>query len=89
MTDIEVFKKFMSWMQMDVSKEKVLENGNTVLQFSDSYKQSELFTKKGHDEFCAGIIFDKDGNMVKGYIDSNTAFPSKNCDLIDNATLYR
>ncbi len=83
MTDIEVFKKFMSWMQMDVSKEKVLENGETVLQFSDNGKDSELFTKRGYDEFYAGIVYDKDGNMVKGYIDSHVAYVSENCKLMD------
>ena len=83
MTDIEVFKKFMGWMQMEVSKEKQLENGNTVMVFSDPNKNTELFTKSGYDEFYAGIVFDKDGNMVKGYIDSHVAYTSANCDLMD------
>jgi hypothetical protein len=83
MTDIEVFKKFMGWMQMEVSKEKQLEDGNTVMEFSDSYKTTELFTKIGYDGFYAGIIFDKEGNMVKGYIDSHVAHTSKNYDLIN------
>ena len=83
MTDIEVFKKFMEWMQMDVSKEKQLEDGNTVLQFEDKDKKSEQFTKHGYDQFYAGIIFDKDGNMVKGYIDSHVAYSSANCKLMD------
>lgn len=82
MTDIEVFKKFMDWMQMEVFKEKQLENGNTVMVFSDSQKNTELFTTVGYDEFYAGIVFDKDGNMVKGYIDSHVAWTSANCDLI-------
>lgn len=40
MTDIEVFKKFMGWMQMEVSKEKQLEDGNTVMVFSDPSKNT-------------------------------------------------
>jgi hypothetical protein len=83
MTDIEVFKKFMGWMQMEVSKEKQLEDGNTVMIFSDPNKTTEIFTKSGSDEFYAGIIFDKNGNMVKGYIDSHVAYASANCLLMD------
>lgn len=83
MTDIEVFKKFMSWMQMEVSKEKQLEDGNTVLQFSDTQHNTKKFTKTGYDEFYAGIIFDKNGNMVKGYIDSHVTYTSENCKLMD------
>lgn len=83
MTDIEVFKKFMKWMQMEVSKEKQLEDGNTVMVFSDTHKNTELFTKIGYGEFYAGIVFDKDGNMVKGYIDSHVAYVSENCKLMD------
>ena len=83
MKDVEVFKKFMEWMQMDVSKEKKLEDGNTVIIFSDPQKNSEQFTKSGYDEFYAGIIFDNEGRMIKGYIDSHVAYTSKNCDLMD------
>jgi len=83
MTDIEVFKKFMGWMQMEVSKEKQLENGDTVMIFSDTNKNTELFTKIGYEEFYSGIVFTKDGNMVKGYIDSHVAYTSANCYLMD------
>lgn len=83
MTDIEVFKKFMGWMHMEVSKEKQLENGDTVMIFSDTNKKTELFTKIGYEEFYSGIVFTKDGNMVKGYIDSHVAYTSANCDLMD------
>ena len=83
MKDIEVFKKFMEWMQMDVFEEKKLKDGNTVIIFSDPKKDSEQFTKSGYNEFYAGIIFDDNGNMIKGYIDSHVAYSSKNCDLMD------
>ena len=83
MKDIEVFKKFMEWMQMEVSKEKVLEDGNTVMEFRDSKKNTDQFTKWGYDEFYSGIIFDKEGNMVKGYLDSHVAYGSINYDLIN------
>lgn len=83
MTDIEVFKKFMEWMKMEVSKEKQLEDGNTVLQFQGNGEQTDQFTKRGYDEFHAGIVYDKDGNMLKGYIDSHVVHVSENCKLID------
>lgn len=83
MKDVDVFKKFMNWMQMEVSVEKVLDNGNTMLRFSDTNKESELFTKRGYEEFDAGIIFDQNGNIVKGYIDSHVAHASNNCTLMD------
>lgn len=89
MTDIEVFKKFMGWMQMEICKEKVMENGNTVLYFEDSNKQdTELFTKWGYDSFLAGIIFDTEGKMVKGYIDSHVAHSSDNAKLINEIVGY-
>lgn len=82
MTDIEVFKKFMEWMNMEVFKEQQLENGNTVITYRDPQMDTELFTKQGYNEFDAGIIFDKNGNMIKAFIDSHVAYSSPNCTLI-------
>ena len=81
--DVDVFKKFMSFMQMKVSKEKVLEDGNTLLIFSDTNENSSTFTKVGYNEFYAGILFDKNGNMIKGYIDSHVSYMSDNCSLLE------
>lgn len=83
MSDIEVFKKVMNWMQMEVLKEKTLDNGHIVLKFQDTKNDSDVFTKIGYDEFYAGIIFDEEGNLIKGYIDSHVAYASKNCEIID------
>lgn len=82
MTDIEVFKKFMEWMNMEVFKEHSLKNGNTVVIYRDPQMDSELFTKQGYNEFDAGIIFDKNGNMIKAFIDSHVAWSSTNATLI-------
>ena len=82
MTDIEVFKKFMEWMHMEVTEEKQLPDGNTLLIFTDTHKNSPLFTKVGYSEFYSGIIYDKDGNMVKAYLDSHEAYVSDNYHVI-------
>ena len=82
MTDIEVFKKFMGWMKMDVDRERNFENGDTLLIFSESGQESEQFTTQGYDDFDAGIFFDKDGNMIKGYIDSHVAYVSTNAKIL-------
>jgi hypothetical protein len=82
MTDIEVFKKFMEWMHMEVTEEKQLPDGNTLLIFTDTNKNSPLFTKVGYSEFDSGIIYDKDGNMVKAYLDSHEAYASDNWYVI-------
>lgn len=83
MTDVEVFRKFMDWMGMSVIDEKLLDDGNTVIRFASDYSENaELFTTVGYDEFEAGIIFDPDGNLVKGYMDSHVCESSPNCKLI-------
>lgn len=83
MTDIEVFKKFMSWMQLEIKSEKKLQNGNTILIFEDTGKDSEMFTKVGYDDFYSGIMFDIHGTIVKGYLDSHVSYESKNCKLLN------
>ena len=52
MKDIEVFKKFMGWMQMEISKEKQLEDGTIILQFSDKQKWEVV---RNFDEFKSHI----------------------------------
>jgi hypothetical protein len=84
MKDIEVFKKFMGWMSMNVSEEKQLDDGKTLITFIDSNTQTKMFTKQGYNEFSAGAIFDVEGNILKGYIDSHVAFSSENFDLLNN-----
>jgi len=96
MTDIEVFKKFMGWMGMEVAQEKPLPNGNTLMIFDDKYlddeddedvfppqNSEEVFTTCGYDGFEAGILFDKEGNLVKGFLDSHVTDMSKNGRLLD------
>lgn len=93
MTDIEVFKKFMGWMGMEVDQEKSLPDGNTLMIFNDNKDfdeeddefppQNEVFTTCGYDGFEAGILFNKEGNLVKGFLDSHVADRSKNGRLLD------
>lgn len=85
MTDKEVFEKFMSWMNMKPT-EKIIQD-STIIVFEQNRSpniKEDKFTSQGYEEFYAGAIFDKDGNLVKGYLDSHVTYSSKNCDLINN-----
>lgn len=82
MTDKEVFEKFMGWMGMKPSKTKTIDK-NTVVRYDDINNCDVRFTKCGYDEFYAGAIFNENGKMVNGYVDSHVAFTSGNCDKID------
>jgi hypothetical protein len=83
MSDKEVYEKFMSWMGMKLSKIKELDN-KTVVEYQDTNTNTEKFTTVGYDEFFSGAIFDKDGNILKGYLDSHVAHISKNGNEIEN-----
>jgi len=83
MTDKEVFTKFMSWMNMEVESFQIA-NDREIFIYKDPKVESELFTKWGYDEFFAGAIFDKDGKLVKGYLDSHVQYSSENADFISS-----
>jgi hypothetical protein len=82
MTDKEVFEKFMGWMGMKPSKTKTIDK-NTVVSYDDINNCDVRFTKCGYDEFYAGAIFNENGKMVNGYVDSHLRYTSGNCDKID------
>ncbi len=81
-TDKEVFERFMGWMGMNPSKIKEI-NNEVVVKYEDISNCDVRFTKCGYDEFYAGAIFDENGRMVKGYVDSHVAYSSVNSDDID------
>jgi hypothetical protein len=82
MTDREVFRKFMGWMGMQIEDLKEIDN-NTVVVYKDNGNESENFSKVGYDEFYSGAMFNEEGGMVKGYIDSHVAHTSCNYDFIN------
>lgn len=82
MTDREIFERTMFWMGMEIENLKTLKDGDVVIEYLNKSNCSEQFTTTGYDEFYAGAIFDKDGNMRKGYIDSHVAYSSDNAELI-------
>jgi hypothetical protein len=84
MIDREIYEKFMLWMGMKPSKTKVI-GENTVVMYSDydenTYNPTicdDRFTKVGYDFFSAGVVFDKDGKIVRAYVDSHSAYASDN-----------
>ena len=77
MTDKEVFEKFMGWMGMQVCKAKEI-NKEIVVEYEDTCNCEVRFTKCGYDEFYAGAIFDENGKMINGYVDSHVAHASDN-----------
>jgi hypothetical protein len=83
MSDKEVYEKFMSWMGMKLSKTKALGN-KTVVEYRDTHSNTDKFTTIGYDGFFSGAIFDNDGNILKGYLDSHVAHLSENNKNIDN-----
>ncbi len=82
MTDKEVFEKFMAWIGMEPSKTNKIDN-NTAVIYDDIGNCDVRFTKRGYDEFYAGVMFDENGKILKGYIDSHAAHASDNCKQID------
>jgi hypothetical protein len=93
MTDKDIFEKYMKWMGMSPVIEKEI-NGNTIIIFDDDGgRGSDTFSKVGYDEFKSGAEFDKQGKIIKAYIDSHNAYASKNHiiihDLINKTTNER
>ena len=82
MTDKEVFEKFMAWIGMEPYKTKKIDN-NTAVIYDDIGNCDVRFTKRGYDEFYAGVMFDENGKILKAYIDSHVAHASDNCKQID------
>ena len=89
MTDRQVFEKVMSWMGMEIYNLKTLKDGDVVVEYIDESNSDgssktpfDVLTTTGYDEFYAGAIFDPEGNMRKGYIDSHVAYSSDNAKLI-------
>lgn len=82
MTDKEIFERFMGWMGMTIGRTKILVNGDIAMEYTDTQEPDKRFTVLGYDEFDTGAIFDKDGAIVKSYIDSHVAFTSKNNKFI-------
>ena len=73
--DRQAFEIVMEIMGMVVAKRRNVDDGELVIYY-DTYKDSPRFQKCGYDEFCAGAIFDSQGKIVKGYIDSHVAYSS-------------
>ena len=81
MCDKEVYEKFMMWMGMVVYKSIVID-GNTVLIYRDTNNFSDVFQCVGYDEFYSGAVFNSNGDLTKGYLDSHVAHSSCNYEEI-------
>jgi hypothetical protein len=82
MKDKEIFDAFMSWMGMGIDRQ--MQNGKeTIVTYALGAPDDSRFSSVGYDEFWAGAIFDEDGNMIKGFLDSHVCHSSKNCKLIE------
>lgn len=82
MTDKEIYQAFMKMAGFSINAEMIVDEGKVLLSYEDIHG-GENFTKLGYDEFFSGAIFDKDGNLVMGYLDSHVAFTSSNAKIID------
>jgi len=78
MTDKQAFERVMKLMGMVVAETKVIDDGEVVL-YEDTCVNTFEFTTRGYDQFYAGAVFNKSGQIVKGYIDSHVAYESDNC----------
>ena len=82
MTDKEVFETFMKWMGMKQIETKLVDD-TIVIKYDDSLACDTRFTTQGYDEFYSGAVFNQDGKMIKGFIDSHVAYSSRNSDEVD------
>ena len=81
-TDKQIFETFMSWMGM--KEDKTIKNGdNDIVSYVDTFECKNNLSKIGYDAFYTGAEFDKNGNIVKAYLDSHVAYKSENCEEID------
>ena len=84
MTDKEVYIRFMK--MAGFKQEYVIPRGDNevVLTFySDEDDDLKSFTKVGYQDFRSGAKFDKDGNLIIGYLDSHVAYDSENSKEIN------
>jgi len=83
MTDKEIFEQFMGWMCM-TPREIQTEEG-LLIEFKEDMDtpSTKNFTSQGYDEFYAGALFNEQGEMIKGYMDSHVAYESRNAKELD------
>ena len=81
MTEREIFEQFLAWMGFKVTDKIPLDDGAIAIVY---YAKDSVENKKetriscvGYDAFGSGAIFSKDGELVKGYMDSHVYFSSK------------
>ena len=85
MTDRQVFEKFMKWIGMSTIKAKEIDGQDVVTYNNNNNPRTNdpRFTTIGYDEFYAGAIFDKEGTIIKGALDSHVAYMSDNLKEIE------
>lgn len=77
------FIEFVTFMGMKQTVKVEFTNGQMIILFeSEEYdselEQDKIFTARGYDAFGAGLLFDKNGTIIKSYIDSHVTFRSEN-----------
>ena len=84
MNDRQAFERVMELMCMKASDESTIDGG-VLVEYQDTEEEqgTEKFTTMGYDSFLAGVIFDSEGNIVKGYLDSHVCSASKNYKEIE------
>ena len=82
MLQIELYQKFMEMASFELTNQMKLDDGCTLLVYQDT-GQKENFTTCGYDEIFSGAIFDENGKLVMGYMDSHVAYSSANAKIID------
>ena len=82
MTDKDAFERVMELMGMKPIGEMEVEGG-VLVEYEDAEINTEQFSTCGYDEFYAGAVFDEEGGIVTGYLDSHVAYTSDNCKKIE------
>ena len=84
MTDRQAFERMMELMGMEIANSKTTPDNKVIITYRDKEENSEQFTTQGYDEFRAGAIFDSQGKIIKGYLDSHVAYSSEYyCEIYD------
>lgn len=94
LTDRFIFERFMDLMDMVLAKE-YKRGENTVLIYDDYsnptyYRENGVnirietnVSKNGYDDFNMGAEFDKNGAMIRGYMDCNVVGKSEIAAILD------
>lgn len=86
MTEKEIYVAFCTIFGFGLNKAIELPNGDIAMMLTLSQQgiaDKEKITTCGYDWIETGALFDKQGGIIKAYIDSHVAYSSANYNYIE------